>query len=185
MNSVINLGEKVLISLRQIIRAIDLHSRYLVKKYGLTGPQLLIMKEIARLKSAPVGIIAENVSLSQATVTSILDRLERLNYIARNRSNTDRRKVIIHITESGLAKLNTNPSLLQEYFIKEFIKLKEWEQTLILSSLQRVASMMNAEELKVLPVLTSGSISATASDVIDFLDEQNQSDNDNIKNSNT
>jgi len=44
---------------------------------------------------------------------------------------------------------------------------------------------MNAEELKVLPVLTSGSISATASDVIDFLDEQNQSDKDNIKNSNT
>ncbi|MDX1268522.1 MAG: MarR family transcriptional regulator, partial [Oceanisphaera sp.] len=35
--------EEVLVALRQIIRAIDLHSRQLSKASGLTGPQLLLL----------------------------------------------------------------------------------------------------------------------------------------------
>ena len=176
MNTEVKISEKVLISLHQIIRAIDLHSRYLAKQYGLTGPQLLILKEIARLDKAPVGDIAKRISLSQATVTSILDRLEKLQYVHRNRSDSDKRKVLVKITESGMAKLETNPSLLKEYFLNEFNKLQDWEQNLILSSIQRVAAMMNAEKLEVKPVLTSGSIAATAKEVIDFLGDENQTD---------
>jgi hypothetical protein len=34
--------EQILISLRRIIRAVDLHSRLLLQQHGLTGPQLAI-----------------------------------------------------------------------------------------------------------------------------------------------
>jgi hypothetical protein len=34
----------VLIALRQIIRAIDMHSKRLIKEAGLTSPQLLLLK---------------------------------------------------------------------------------------------------------------------------------------------
>ena len=74
-----------------------------------------------------------------------------MEYIKRKRSDSDRRKVIIELTESGLKKLNNNPSLLQEHFIQEFDKLQDWEQTLILSSMQRIASMMRAKDLEAKP----------------------------------
>ena len=45
---------------------------------------------------------------------------------------------------------------LQESFIKQFTKLKDWEQNMIISSLQRLASMMDAQEIDAAPVLDVG-----------------------------
>ena len=63
--------EKVLVALRRVIRATDLHSKRLSKHAGLTGPQLLIMRNIRELGEVTIGTIAEHVSLSQATVTTL------------------------------------------------------------------------------------------------------------------
>jgi len=96
-----NNDEQVLISLRKIIRAIDLHSRKLEKASGLTGPQILVLKSILEHDKLTPGDIARDVNLSQATVTSILDRLQNKGYIKRERSAEDKRKVLISPTESG------------------------------------------------------------------------------------
>jgi DNA-binding MarR family transcriptional regulator len=172
--------ENVLIAIRQIIRAIDIHSRYLTKKYGLTGTQLLILKEIISMKEAHVGEVARRINLSQATVTSVLDRLEKLKYVKRTRSDSDKRKVMVRITKLGRSKLEKNPSLLQEYFIDRFRQLKEWEQNLILSTLQRVASMMNAERLEVIPVLTNEPVSVNTRDMADISEVKDESNKGTI-----
>lgn len=147
--------EQVLISLRQIIRAIDLHSKKLERESGLTGPQLLILQLIGTHGEMTSGVIAREVSLSQATVTSILDRLERKGTLKRERSATDKRKVIVSLTEDGSKALEKAPTLMQESFIRTVNQLEDWEQSLILSSLQRVADMMNATALDAAPLLDS------------------------------
>jgi len=164
-------SDEVLSALRQIMSAIDQHSKYLAKNYGLTGPQLIVLREISRLGECAIGDLAKSISLSQATVTIILDRLEKIRYVSRNRSDRDKRRVMVRLTVEGCEKLKSNPSLLQENFMKEFNRLKEWEQTLILSSIQRIAAMMKAKEIEAKPVLISGSLSATADEVIEFLEE--------------
>ena len=68
--------DDVLIALRRIIRATDLYSRRLSRESGLTAPQLLILQAIGSHDEMTMGDIAAQVSLSQATVTTILDRLE-------------------------------------------------------------------------------------------------------------
>ena len=147
--------DQVLVALRQIIRAIDLHSKKLERESGLTGPQLLVMKAIVQDDPVTAGQIAREVNLSQATVTSILDRLEKKAYLRRERSNEDKRKVWLHLTEAGKAVLKQAPALMQEDFIHGFERLEEWEQSLILSSLQRVANMMQAGDLDAAPLLDS------------------------------
>jgi DNA-binding MarR family transcriptional regulator len=149
------LSQEVLSTLRKIIRAIDLHSKQLSKSFGLTGPQLLLIREIAAEPDISVGNLAKRVSLSQATVTSIVDRLEARNLAKRIRSSQDKRKVSLEITDKAREILEANPTFLQEEFIRNFERLEKWEQMLILSSLQRVASMMNAESLATGPVLSS------------------------------
>jgi len=150
--------EQVLVALRRVIRATDLHSKRLSKHAGLTGPQLLIMRTIRDLGEVTIGTIAENVSLSQATVTTILDRLEHRKLVYRVRSTKDKRKVHAHLTEDGADLLARAPNPLQEDFIEKFQNLAEWEQTMILSSLQRVAHMMDADDIDASPVLTVGSV---------------------------
>lgn len=142
-------SEKVLITLRQIIRAIDIQSKYLYKFYGLSGPQLIILRELSNVPEISIGHLAKEISLSQATVTDILDRLEDKEFISKKRCNHDKRRVIIKITEKGKTAIavGIKPSLLNEDFTQKFKRLNDWEQTLILSSIQRIASMMETEKL--------------------------------------
>jgi len=85
-----NSTNEVVTTLRQIIRAIDLQSKKLVKKYGLTLPQLILLKEIKENPEQPISKISKQVSLSQATVTSILNRLEKQGFAVRERGKEDK-----------------------------------------------------------------------------------------------
>ncbi len=150
--------EELLVSLRKVIRAIDLHSKQLNKSSGLTAPQLLIMQEVGRVKGITSGRIAQNINLSPATVTNIVDRLESRDLLTRVRSQEDKRRVSLFLTSKGKALLLTAPQPLQEHFIENFCSLESWEQSLLLSSMQRIASMMDAENLDAAPMLEVGAI---------------------------
>ena len=145
--------EELLISIRKVIRAIDLHSKQLNKSSGLTGPQLLIMQEINRESDATAGQIAKTINLSAATVTNILDRLENRELVKRIRNTKDKRRVDLLLTEKGKVLLEDAPQPLQEHFIKKFKSLEDWEQSQLLSSMQRIALMMDADNLDAAPVL--------------------------------
>ncbi|WP_298716024.1 MarR family winged helix-turn-helix transcriptional regulator [uncultured Oceanisphaera sp.] len=150
--------EEVLVALRQIIRAIDLHSRQLSKASGLTGPQLLLLQAISEHGDITMRNLAQATHMSQATATTIIDRLEQKQLVRRERSQTDKRKVYAVLTDDGKAKIKTAPRPLQESFIQRFQSLEDWEQNLLLSSVQRISSMMNADALDVAPLLQVGSL---------------------------
>lgn len=142
------LGDDILAALRRIIRAVDLQSRQLVRSHGLTGPQALLLKEVILAGELTVGQLADRVSLSQATVTDILLRLEKRGLIERQRSSEDKRRVLVHITVAGRRLMKRSLPLLQEAFLDKLNQLQEWEQTQLLASLQRLADMMNAQTLE-------------------------------------
>jgi len=150
--------EQLLISLRRVIRAISIHSRQLSKESGLTGPQLIVMRKIAELDAPLAKQIALAINLSAATVTTIIDRLENRNLVIRTRSEKDKRKVHLSLSEDGKSVLNASPQPLQEHFIKHYQHLEEWEQSQLLSAVERIASMMDATELDASPVLLVGKI---------------------------
>lgn len=150
--------EEVLVALRRVIRATDIHSSRLSKTLGLTAPQLLLMQAIARASEASIGEISRAVSLSQATVTSILDRLEKRQLLYRQRSEQDKRKVHIVLTDEGLTMLANAPTPLQEDFVVQFKALQDWEQAMIVAAFQRVAHMMHAEDIDASPFLHLGEL---------------------------
>ena len=151
----------VLIALRRVIRATDLHSKHLSKTTGLTAPQILLLHAIRDKGQATIGELATEVSLSQATVTTILDRLEKRKLAYRERSSEDKRKVHAHLTDAAWEVLKTAPLPLQQNFTERFGRLQEWEQTMILSALQRVAEMMDAHHIDASPVLHLGTFDRT------------------------
>ena len=154
------IGEEILIALRRIVRAIDLHSRRLAEEYGLTGPQVVLLREVARSGEIHVAELAKKISLSHATVTDILNRLERRELIVRTRSVMDRRRILVRPTEQAIALIGKSPPLLQEQFSEQLARLHDWELAQILSVLQRVASMMDARQIDASPVMATGSVTA-------------------------
>jgi DNA-binding MarR family transcriptional regulator len=154
-------SRQVMAALRRIIRAIDLHSRSLVHSYGLTGPQLVVLKELIDSAPKTVSELAASVSLSQATVTGILDRLERKSMVSRARDTADKRRVLVTPTGAAEEVLAGAPPLLQEHFTEAFAGLPDWEQSQILSSLQRIVALMEAGDVEAGPILTTGPLDAT------------------------
>jgi len=154
--------QELLIALRKVIRAIGLHSKHLNKTSGLTSPQLIIMQDIDKTPGVNSGQVAKNVTLSAATVTNIIDRLESKNLVSRLRNTQDKRKVSLYLTENGKAILLNAPQPLQEHFIENFSNLAQWEQSQLLSSMERIADMMNANELDASPLLELSAMSASS-----------------------
>lgn len=166
MNPQLTLDDRVIAALRRIVRAIDLHSRNLVDRFSVTGPQLIALQELARLGQAPVGVLARKVRVSHPTMTGILDRLEKRGLVRRTRDTRDRRRVTAGVTVQGLELLRAAPSPLQDRFRSKFAELEEWEQTLMLATLQRIAAMMDAGELEAVPVLTTGAVTTPSLRVV-------------------
>jgi len=146
---------EVLIALRRIIQAIDLYSRSLVKEHGITGPQLVILQVLSRNNEMSVGELAKAISLGQATVTGILDRLEKRGLIIRRKDDNDKRKVLISPTEESKKVVAVKPSALQQTFVGQFEKLQDWEKIMILAVLQRIVAMMDAKSIEAYPILTT------------------------------
>lgn len=150
--------DNILVSIRRITRAIDLQSKQLLKQAGLTAPQLIVMQTLRKDGRLSPSAVAKSVSLSQATVTSILDRLEKAELVRRERSQADKRHVFACLTSTGLARLEEAPELLQSGFLRQYRKLEDWERAMIVSAFQRVATMMDADDLDASPILDVGEI---------------------------
>ncbi len=147
-------ARSVLVALRRIMQAVDSHSRRLVQRTGLSVPQILILQALDGPGEPPgTSDLAARLSLTQGTVSSILERLENKGLICRTRGGGDRRRVQISLTDAGRDTLSNAPATLHDDFLRRFGELADWEQSLILASLQRVADLMRADALNVAPVL--------------------------------
>jgi hypothetical protein len=67
-------------------------------------------------------------------------------------------QVHVQLTKRGFEILRDAPLPLQEHFATQFNGLEEWEQTMIIAALQRVAYMMDAEHIDASPVLDVGAL---------------------------
>jgi DNA-binding MarR family transcriptional regulator len=168
----LTLEEQIVAALRRITRAIDLRSRTLLHDYGLTAPQLAVLKAVERLQPITPGSLAREIHLGHPTVTGILNRLETRGLILRTRGNQDRRSVNVALTETGRQILSNAPNPLHEQFLAELTKLQSWEQTQMLATLQRIADMMDAGHLAAAPLLSSPTTEAVLSDSPLHLEER-------------
>jgi DNA-binding MarR family transcriptional regulator len=173
------LEDQILVALRRITRAIDVRSRTLLQDHGLTSPQLATLNVIAQKQPVTAGGIAAEVHLGRATVTGILDRLQRRGLVERARGEQDRRSVNVSLTEPGRDILGAAPSMLQDQFLCELANLKEWERTQILATLQRIADMMHVSKVDPSPVIAGTADKRSTADTArrgskSFLQQRNE-----------
>lgn len=150
--------DDALVALRQILRATELNSRLLAKESGLSTSQLIVLQTVVRESKVTPGSVAQAVSLSQATVTALVDKLEQRGLVQRQRDTEDRRRVWIEPTDGGRATAGAAPDLLQDRFQTRFKRLKDWEQSMVVTALERITEMLGAEEIDASPVLDVGEI---------------------------
>lgn len=154
-------ADAALIALRRILRATEQYERDLAQAVGLTPAKLRVLQILSAhddRRASPTQLAAR-MGVSQATVTALVDQLDKLGLTERQRSSTDRRQLHVLLTDAGLTALREAPDALQQHFVTGFHALHDWEQAMLVASLERVAAMLNAQGIDASPLLTLGDIS--------------------------
>jgi DNA-binding MarR family transcriptional regulator len=141
--------QRVILALRQVIRAVDLHSRWMLSQYQITGPQLITLLTIEKEAPVTASAIASHILLSPSTVIGILDRLESKGLIRRNRDLRDRRMIWISLTEEGKIVASNAPSPLQDTLAEAIVRLPETEVLKIVESLERIVELMQIDNVEI------------------------------------
>ena len=142
MDETHRVAHRVLVAIRQIVRRISIHSKDLSRDVGLTVPQLLCLKAIGEMETTfeevTVAMVSGEVKLSPATVSRIVERLVRAQFVHRERSKRDRRRLFYRQPKGWIDSMYAIP--LQDR-LKRFVALSEHEQNDILDALNRRPSL--------------------------------------------
>jgi DNA-binding MarR family transcriptional regulator len=73
--------------------------------------QIRVLVQLAKDEEVTAGELAKRAELSPGAMTAMLDQLEAKEMITRRRSETDRRQVIVRMTDAGQEKLKAKRAL--------------------------------------------------------------------------
>ena len=133
----------------------------LAAQAGLTPSQLLVMQILKERGETSAGDLAQFSQLKHATITSIVDKLVAKRMISRNRGAEDRRRVWVKLLPCGESAIGAAPNLLQDTFQSRFDRLPDWHQSMLVSALERVAALLDAEDMDAAPILDVGALDET------------------------
>ncbi|MHA7859604.1 MAG: MarR family winged helix-turn-helix transcriptional regulator [Henriciella sp.] len=151
-------SEDALIALRQIQRRTEQASKRLAAMAGLTPSQLLVMQILSERGEVSAGELSKMTQLKHATITTLVDKLVTRGLLSRRRCDEDRRRVWLTLLPDGQKAITAAPDLLQDTFETRFEKLPDWHQAMLVSSLERIAALLDAEDLEAAPILDVGAL---------------------------
>lgn len=153
MHGALEPSHRILHAIRRISRAVDLYSKQLVLRFGITAPQLLVLDEIVAKGAMMVRTVANEIHLSSSTLVGIIDRLEAKGLARRERATGDRRKVMVVATEAGHSLVARAPSALQGTLAEALKHLPNEEQLLIARSLEKIVDLMEVGKWETEPII--------------------------------
>ncbi len=110
---------------------------------GLTIAQVRALFALDQTEAATAGEIAETAQLSPASVTAMLDDLERDGIVTRVRSDTDRRRVLVLLTEQGRAVLKKRRRLWLRRWDTALADVPERDIEAAAEVLRRIAGLLD------------------------------------------
>ncbi len=135
--------------LRRIIKSLQNYSQEVSSHFGITGPQLWVLKTVHQSGTLSLGELSKRMYLHPSTLTAAVDRLEKKGYVVRTRIEKDRRVIHVQLTPKGSRLARRAPNPIQGKMIYGLKKLKKDELFLIYESIEKLVEIMEAEKVKV------------------------------------
>ena len=136
----------------------ELASKRLARTAGLTPSQLSVLRILTEFPEVSAGYLAQATRLKHATITSLIDKLEARGLISRRKCDEDKRRVWLRLLPAGKAALADAPDPLHQIFSERFNTLPDWQQAMLIASLEQVTNLLDAENLEAAPVLQMGEL---------------------------
>jgi len=151
-----NKYSELMISIRKIVRAVNLESKRIEKDFGLSIAQVLtlkFLKENTEYKST-MKLLKEYLSLNASTVTGIITRLENKGLVARLPNPNDKRSTPIILPSKGDELVNKTNESLHERMSNSTQKFNEEEFSQIIVSLETIIELFDIKDLDASPIIS-------------------------------
>ncbi len=115
----------------------------LLQPFGLSPASGLVLSILADTE-APISPnqIAERLIISRASVTSLIDSLEKHGYVKRQPHGSDRRMLLIELTDSGLQVADQFRPIVHQHQQQWLNVLTEPEQEQLVQTLHRLQATL-------------------------------------------
>jgi DNA-binding MarR family transcriptional regulator len=104
-------------------------------RVGLNHTQVKTLLHIYKQGPSPMSDICRHVSLEKGSMTSVVDTLLANDLVQRNHDKSDRRKVLVSLTETGKSTAKQCGEDVSRYIYKKLSVLSEEERTQFWNSL--------------------------------------------------
>jgi len=136
--------------------SIDLLYRYKMKmyqqkaeKHGVTVPQARVIAEVFKHKTTTIKDLTYQLKMTQSTVSDVVERLVKKDFLVKKPSNTDKRSVDISLSEELSKQIDEHlPKIAHESFAEVLDRLSPDEQKRVEDGMKLLISALKqgAEE---------------------------------------
>ncbi len=138
-------------NLDRIFSRIGRRLRHAAAEDTLTLGQYSLLKLLFDHHSMAVGEIAEQLGVSLAGASGMIDRLVHADLIIRTRSESDRRVVTVTLTEAGWRKIESHYTQRKDFLRHLFVNMSEEDLRTLLSLIERMEETAGQAEGKPQP----------------------------------
>jgi DNA-binding MarR family transcriptional regulator len=139
-------------SIRRLVRAVYLDSQKISKRYGLTGPQSAVVRNLYNNGPMSSADLSRNLFVTPSNITGIIDRLEKKRLVERIKKKGDRRVALITLTNSGKELSKTLPDPIMKKFIAELADLEPEHVQLLAMAMNQILNLIDTEEVEEEPL---------------------------------
>jgi MarR family transcriptional regulator, organic hydroperoxide resistance regulator len=140
--TVIPVDDRLGLALTAASRAMESRYRTSLARLQLTYSQFQVMSVLWEDGSHVVGTLAERLVLDVSTISPLLKRLESRGLVVRRRDERDERRVVITLTERGLALRSEENAILEQVGVSTHLTAAQ-ERSLV-QQLHRLARFLGS-----------------------------------------
>ena len=112
--AVVPVDDRLGLALTAASRAMESRYRTSLTRLQLTYSQFQVMSVLWEDGSHVVGTLADRLALDVSTISPLLKRLESRGLVARRRDERDERRVVVTLTERGMALRAEEGAILEQ-----------------------------------------------------------------------
>ena len=105
-------------TVQHLVRVMQLFERDQIKPHGFTTSQAYVLTQLKQTPELTMNELSEKLNAQTSTMTRIVNNLVRDGYVVRSRDESDRRTVVVTLTEKGLEAAGGLEKDIKEYYQK-------------------------------------------------------------------
>ncbi|KYH28122.1 MarR family winged helix-turn-helix transcriptional regulator [Clostridium colicanis] len=136
-------GAKISLLIKDVNNLMHQSIKECFDETGLTTPQLMVLYTLGKHGSMKLSDISEKLSISNSTISGIVDRLEKQKCVERIRSKEDRRVIYVSPCENSKKIMPSNVcKKIEDNLNKKLMKAKEGEIEAIINGLETLKALL-------------------------------------------